>query len=88
MPRIERGSATSAPAPEADILLRHNICRAGPISASRTAAGSYNIERELPVGCAEIPINTTGNQGALFPLPVVIDDRDSPVGEQKERWKY
>ena len=30
MLRIERGSGTSASAPEADILLRHNLCRRGP----------------------------------------------------------
>jgi hypothetical protein len=53
-------------------MVRRGERRSGPISASRTAAGSYNIERELPAGCAEIPINTTGNKGA--------------VGEQKERF--
>jgi len=32
MLRIERGSATVAIAPEADISLQHNICRAGATS--------------------------------------------------------
>ncbi len=38
MLRIERGSATSALAPEADILLQHNICRAGANNGLSTAA--------------------------------------------------